>query len=151
MQKLTSHSIGTDAAFTCTTASIASYLSLNGYSVWRYRYNPSFPTTSTFANSGAYHTAEISEVFGTYPLSNQYGTATQQQIQLSAFMQGAWAKMAKNPSAGPGWPKITPLGGVELGDLGLWNSSGVTVVNTVNADYPCAAYLALEDVLGLSY
>lgn len=66
-------------------------------------------------------------------------------------MQGAWAKMAKNPSAGPGWPKITPLGGVELGDLGLWNSSGVTVVNTVNADYPCAAYLALEDVLGLSY
>lgn len=66
-------------------------------------------------------------------------------------MQATWANMAKKPSAGPGWPKITWLGGAELGDLGLSNSSGVMVVNTANADYPCAAYFALEDLLGLSY
>lgn len=151
-QQLTySHSIFTDAAFTCTTASITKYLSLAGYSVWRYRYDASFPTTSTFPNSGAYHTAEISEVFGTYPLSNKYGTVTQQQIQLSKFMQGAWAMMAKNPSAGPGWQRVGSNSGVELGELGLGSSNGVTVVPTIKADYPCAAYLALEDLLGLSW
>ncbi|TID18582.1 liver carboxylesterase 1 precursor [Venturia nashicola] len=141
----------TDALFTCTTASIATYLTLAGYSVWRYRFNPSFPTTSTFPNSGAYHTAEIPEVFGTYPLSNQYGSVTQQQIQLSKFMQGVWAKTAKNPTSGPGWPRIGSNLGVELGELGLRGSSGVTVVSTIDADYPCAAYLGLEDALGFSY
>ncbi|KAE9989657.1 hypothetical protein EG327_002420 [Venturia inaequalis] len=129
----------TDATYTCTTSSIATFLNSFGYTVWRYRYNPSFPSTNVFPNSGAYHTSEIPEVFGTYPLSDRYGNVTQQQIQLSAFMQGAWAKMARNPSQGPGWPKIGSNFGFELGDLGLGSSSGVTVVATFNADYACAA------------
>jgi carboxylesterase 2 len=66
-------------------------------------------------------------------------------------MQKTWAGMAKNPSAGPGWPKIGSNLGIELGDLGTGTSSGVEVVSTLEADYPCAVYLGLEDLLGLSY
>jgi hypothetical protein len=31
---------------------------------------------------------------------------TPTQIALSKYMQGAWAGFAKNPSAGPGWPRL---------------------------------------------
>lgn len=59
--------------------------------------------------------------------------------------------MARNPSAGPGWPKIGSSLGNELGELGLSGSSGVTVDNLVKADYSCGVYLGLEDALGISY
>jgi carboxylesterase 2 len=137
--------------FTCTTSTLSTYLALNGYATYRYRYDASFPTTSIFANAGAYHTSEIPEVFGTYPLSNQFGTATQQQIQLSGFMQNVWANFAKNADAGVGWPKIGSALGNELGVLGASGSSGVTVRNTAVADYPCGLYLGLEGALALSY
>ncbi|KAH7085047.1 liver carboxylesterase 1 precursor [Paraphoma chrysanthemicola] len=142
--------IGTDLVFTCTTSSLANYLALNGYTTYRYRYDGVFPTVSTFANAGAYHTAEIPSVFGTYPLSNQFGTATQQQINLSAFMQKTWANLAKNPGGGVGWPKVLSLGN-ELGVLGYQGSSGVTVRSKLESDYPCLIYAPIEDLLGLSY
>jgi hypothetical protein len=40
------------------------------------------------------------------PLSSEYGTVTQQQIDLSAFMQKVWANFAENPSGGVGWPNV---------------------------------------------
>lgn len=137
--------------FTCTTATLSSFLAVNGYTTYRYRYDASFPTTSIFANSGAYHTSEIPEVFGTYPVSNQFGTVTTQQIKLSAFMQKTWAGFAKNPGGGVGWPKVGSASGKELGLLGSDGSSGVTVVNTLVADYPCALYAPLADSLKLNY
>ncbi|KAF3000146.1 hypothetical protein E8E13_005218 [Curvularia kusanoi] len=141
----------TDFLFTCPASTLASFLALNSYTSYRYRFDPSFPTTSLFANSGAYHTSEIPEVFGTYPLSNQLGTATTQQIDLSAFMQRTWAGFAKNPSGGVGWPKVGSASGKELGLLGSNGSSGVTVVNTLVADYPCALYAPIADALKINY
>lgn len=137
-------SIITDVAFTCSTAALSSTLALNGYTTYRYRYDASFPTTSLFANSGAYHTSEIPEVFGTYPTSNQFGTVTTQQIDLSAFMQKTWAGLAKNPSGGVGWTKVGRVPGKTLGLLGSNGSSGVDVVNTLVADYPCALYATFQ-------
>lgn len=90
-------------------------------------------------------------MFGTYPLSNQFGTATTQQIDLSAFMQRTWADFAKNPSGGVGWPKVGSALGKELGLLGSNGSSGVTVVNTLVADYPCALYAPIADALKINY
>ncbi|KAF9695949.1 hypothetical protein EKO04_006020 [Ascochyta lentis] len=143
--------IVTDLAFTCSTATLSSFLALNGYTTYRYRYDASFPTTSLFANSGAYHTSEIPEVFGTYPVSNRFGTATTQQINLSAFMQKTWAGFAKSPAGGVGWPKVGSALGKELGLLGSNGSSGVNVVNTIVADYPCALYAGIGDLLKLNY
>lgn len=59
--------------------------------------------------------------------------------------------MARNPSAGPGWPKIGSNSGNELGELGLNGTSGVMVDNLLKADYPCAVYLGIEDLLGISW
>lgn len=144
-------SILTDLIFTCSTSTLSSFLALNSYTTYRYRYDASFPTTSIFANSGAYHTSEVPEVFGTYPVSNQIGTVTTQQIDLSAFIQKTWAGFAKNPAGGVGWPKVSSALGKELGLLGINGNSGVTVVKTVVADYPCPVYALIGDVLKFNY
>lgn len=49
----------TDLIFTCTTGGLATYLAGSGFNVHRYQYEPSFPTTSLFPNSGAYHSSEV--------------------------------------------------------------------------------------------
>lgn len=137
--------------FTCSTGTLSSFLALNGYTTYRYRYDASFPTTSIFANSGAYHTSEIPEVFGTYPVSNQFGAVTTQQIDLSAFIQKTWAGFAKNPAGGVGWPRVGSAFGRELGLLGSKGSKGVTVVNTFVADYPCLVYAPIGNALKFNY
>lgn len=140
----------TDLVFTCTTSTLSTYLAANHYTSYRYRYDAVFPSISTFSNAGAYHTSEIPSVFGSYSLSNQFGNATEQQIALSAFMQKTWADFAKNPDAGPGWPKVSSPEN-ELGVLGKNRSSGVTVMSNLEADYPCGLYSDIEGMLGLSY
>jgi carboxylesterase type B len=67
---------------------------------------------ANLADLGVYHSSEIPLVFGTYPRVND----TKEEIQLSRFMQHAWACFAKNPTAGPGW-KLYPNIGV-LGTFG---------------------------------
>ncbi|KAK1994900.1 carboxylesterase [Colletotrichum falcatum] len=142
----------TDAVFTCTTSSLSNFLASNGYTAYRYRYDASFPSTSIFPNAGAYHTSDIPSVFGTYPQYGKFGSANQQQTKLSSYMQGVWSGFAKNPDGGVGWPRVG--GGVlgfELGLLGAGGSSGVSVVSTLQADYPCLLYAGLESIAGLSY
>ncbi|KAI8311553.1 Cocaine esterase [Colletotrichum sp. SAR11_59] len=95
----------TDAVFTCTTSTLASYLASNGYTAYRYRYDPSFASTSIFANAGSYHTSEIPSVFGTYGQYAKWGAASAQQTKLSSWMQGVWGRFAKNPAGGVGWTK----------------------------------------------
>ena len=146
-----SPSILTDFLYTCSASTLASFLARNGYTTYRYRFDPSFPTTSIFANSGAYHTSEIPEVFGTYPRTSQFGTATKQQIDLSAFMQKTWAGFAKDPCGGVGWPRVGSAFGKELGLLGSNGGCGVTVVSTLVADYPCALYAPVAEALKVNY
>ncbi|KAH6615069.1 liver carboxylesterase 1 precursor [Boeremia exigua] len=141
----------TDLLFTCTTSTLTSLLAHKGFETYRYRFDASFPTTSLFDNSGAYHTSDIPEVFGTYPLSNEAGVATTQQIELSAFMQKTWADFAKNPDRGVGWPKVGSAFGMELGLLGSDGSSGVDVVHTITADYPCLLLAPIGDLSKLNY
>lgn len=143
--------IVTDLAFTCSTSTLTSFLNFNGYTTYRYRYDASFPTTSLFDNAGAYHTAEIPSVFGTYPVSNQFGTVTPQQIALSAFMQKTWAGFAKNPAGGVGWARVGSAFGQELGLLGSNGGSGVKVINSLLADVSCAFYAPIADLLKLNW
>ncbi|KAF9875012.1 carboxylesterase [Colletotrichum karsti] len=143
----------TDAVFTCTTSRLATFLAANGVTTYRYRYDPTFASTSIFANAGSYHTSEIPSVFGTYAQYGKWGKATDQQAKLSSFMQGVWGGFAKNPAGGVGWPKV---GGGILGfDMGLLGSGGSTGVTTANsamaADFVCPLYYGLEDAMGFSW
>ncbi|KAL0936343.1 para-nitrobenzyl esterase (carboxylesterase) [Colletotrichum truncatum] len=143
----------TDAIFTCTTSTLSNYLARYGYTAYRYRYDASFASTDIFKNAGAYHTSEIPSVFGTYPLYSKFGSVTDQQIKLSSYMQKLWSGFAKKPSDGMAWPKVSVLGiGLELGVLGsAASTAGVSKILPALADYPCAAYWALEDMMGFSY
>ena len=76
---------------------------------------------------------------------------TTQQIDLSAFMQKTWTGFAKNPAGGVGWARVGSASGKELGLLGSNGSSGVNVVNTLVADYPCAVYAPIGDLSKLNY
>ena len=137
-----------------------------GIPSWRYYFNASFPNTQIFEGLGVYHSSENSLIFGTYPLAN----ATTQQLALSRFMQGAWARFAKNPFGGPGWNVVSTgvSGQVLIGAsdqapggyyggsdgrtlLGDWNvavlgnagnvlSSGVTVMPQAQIDARCAVF-----------
>ncbi|CAF1552733.1 unnamed protein product [Adineta steineri] len=105
-----------------------------GQPIWRYVYNAYFPNQQPLPGLRAYHSSEIFEIFGTY---NQHG-ATQQQIQLSNFMQTAWANFAKNPSGGPGWNSISSG---TLGELGANEAANCVTGNTFN--YAFASQLAV--------
>ena len=143
----------TDLLFTCTTQTVASAIQLAGrQSIWRYQYDASFPNLALFSNDGAYHTAEIPSVWGTYPLTNQLGSATPDQVALSKYMQGAWAGFAKNPSNGPGWPKLGSAFGVELAALGGKEApGGEKTVPLLQADYSCALYNPILIAANLAY
>ncbi|KAI4156216.1 MAG: hypothetical protein LQ340_000439 [Diploschistes diacapsis] len=135
----------TDIQFVCPASLLANLSAASGrYDVWRYYFNATFPNTQVFPQAGVYHASEIPEVFGTYPTA---GT-TEQEIALSEFMQTAWASFAKNPSQGPGWPKLMSNGGVELGVLGANGSNGVTVAPLSVVDTICQLYTAILAVTG---
>jgi hypothetical protein len=132
-----------------------------GIPTWRYYFNASFSNTQVFPRLGVFHASEIPIIFRTYPDQN----TTTQQHALSTFMQGAWARFAKNPLAGPGWNQVgtgreapvltgpydqTPGGlyfgstltsgdwnmGV-IGDVGNVLGGGVTVLPQSRLDYRC--------------
>jgi carboxylesterase type B len=78
-----------------------------------------------YPSSGAYHGAELSELFGTAEnVSGEAGSAEQQRF--SRYMQGAWAAFGRDPWHGLseeyGWPgyhesieslvELAPGGGV---------------------------------------
>ena len=105
-----------------------------GIPAWRYLFNATFPNTQPAAalgvNLGAYHSSEIPIVFGTFPQAG----ATFQEVELSKFVRGAWAKFAKDPEGGPGWSKW------EGKNLGLIGSNGGIAEETIPAgevDFRC--------------
>ena len=98
--------IATDLVYHCTSALIANESSLVDIPTWRYFFNASFPTTEIFEGSGAYHTAEIGLVFGSYPKEN----ATKLQHEISQSIRKAWGNFAKDPTKGPGWDPAPTIG-----------------------------------------
>jgi len=134
--------IMTDLQFTCPTKFFAEASLTGGYPTWRYYFNATFPNLQTFQNAGVYHSSEIDLVFGTYgKLGTQVSSrpSPANEVQLSDFMQGAWAKMAKNPRDGPGWNKV----GSGKEDVGVLGDLSVTIVNPSTIDTKCSLYSSL--------
>ena len=141
----------TDLLFTCTTRTFSDAMKAAGRSVWRYRYEGAFPNLNVFPNAGAWHSSEIPSVWGTYPLTNQFGSATKDQIALSKYMQGVWAGFAKDPTSIP-WPKLGSANGVELGVLGSKNAPGAEETKPlISSDAPCAVFGPLLIAAGAAY
>ena len=136
--------IHTDFAFQCPAKVVSEESAAVGINAWRYYFNASFPNTQLFEGSGAYHSAEIGAVFGTYP---QEG-ATEFQVDVGKSMQEAWAKFAKDPNRGPGWKTVPQLGVFGGGTRAEVNDAGREVLATVDAEYVdrrCELYQALYD------
>lgn len=102
--------IDTDSEYICPTSIITAQTVGLGIPVWRYYFNATFPNTDITTDRsypvvngyGAYHSAEIPIVWGTYSTIN----ATADEIALSKVLQKAWADFAKDPYGnGPGWPR----------------------------------------------
>ncbi|KAI4851244.1 alpha/beta-hydrolase [Aureobasidium sp. EXF-8845] len=125
----------TDLYFTCPVAKFARELAANNYDAWRYWYGL---TTATYGSAYAAHASEIYQVFGSYPLQNENGNATSEQIDLSVVMQTVWSNFAKDPQLGPGWDKISAD---TMNELGLFGGaripSGLQIIPTWSADYTC--------------
>ena len=135
----------TDSTFLCPTSALANLAATSGYPVWRYYFNATFPNTQLFPDAGVYHSSEIPLVFGTYPTAG----ATAQEVALSRYMQTAWARFAKDPTGGPGWPMLGSELDVDLGDLGPDGLFGEVTVQQVVVDYICPLYAPLIAVEGL--
>lgn len=137
----------TDFTFLCPAQLLSSTASAAGYDVWRYYYNASFPDLQVFPNAGAYHSSEIPQVFGSYylyPGNDEYGSITTGQIQLSRYIQTAWANFAKNPTAGPGWASVKT--GVEQ-DLLAVSPYARTIPEAIT-DAICALYDPIIEISG---
>ena len=66
--------------------------------------------------------------------------STPEEIAFSQFIQGAWARFAKDPYSGPGW---TAVGGSSTGhDLGNLGSAGpgMTVIRPEDVDGRCGLF-----------
>jgi Carboxylesterase family len=100
--------IATDVNYHCTAASVTNDSTLAGLPTWRYYFYASFANTNPSAllsvaslgglNLEAFHTSEIAFVFGDLPANS-----TEQEVELSKYMQKAWTDFAKDPTVGPGW------------------------------------------------
>ncbi|KAF1931340.1 alpha/beta-hydrolase [Didymella exigua CBS 183.55] len=163
----------TDLTFQCPAALWANATASIGIPTWRYYFNASFANTQAYPELGAYHASEIPLVFRTYPKSN----TTTQEFALSSFMQGAWARFAKNPLGGPGWNPVgtgqagtvlsgaydSAVGGIYygssgnatggdwnlavLGDVGRVKGGGATIYPQRQLDYRCNLYKPIYQAL----
>jgi carboxylesterase type B len=130
----------TDLGFTCRASSLANLAASNGYSVWRYYYNASFPALYSFPEAGACHSSEMPQVFGTYTVADQYGNVTRAQEKLSGYMQKTWANFANDPYNGLCWSPLGASHEDEMADLGGVDENGGTVVTTSTVDFICSLY-----------
>jgi hypothetical protein len=75
-------------------------------------------------------------VFGTYKKP-----APPREVALSEFMQGAWARFAKDPWSGPGWTAVgASPSGFDLGNIGSRQNPGVQVIKASAVDGRCNIY-----------
>lgn len=99
-------------AFTCPTKYANEFRFKQGVPTWRYRYMGHFDNLrlydswGEYPDSGAYHGVDMSELFGT--AQDVTGEAsTQEQGEVSKYMQRAWAAFGRDPEKGLeklGWP-----------------------------------------------
>ncbi|KAF2396625.1 Carboxylesterase [Trichodelitschia bisporula] len=135
--------IMTDVQFGCPVGRFVSDSLAGRYPVWRYYYNATFPNLEKFPNAGAFHSAEIDLIFGTYGkrLAGPESAlpSTPQENALSAYIQKSWANFAKNPLDGPGWLAA----GTASADVLEFGSAEAKLIRASDIDSRCWLYNSL--------
>lgn len=131
-------------AFTCPTKYANDFRVAHGVPTWRYRYMADFDNLrlynswGEYSNSGSYHGADMSELFGTAKdVTGQPSSAMQENV--SRYMQRAWAAFGRNPEKGLeefGWPRYDP-NGETLVALAFDQTSVCKVLQPSIYDEPC--------------
>ncbi|TIB79839.1 Carboxylesterase [Wallemia mellicola] len=138
----------TSLVFKCPASEIAHAHLDAGKTVYRYSFAPTYNDTQLdkvipeigIKNIGAYHAAEIPIVFGTYDTYQSVAPATDHEIQMSKFMQTAWANFAKDPTSenAPGWNPVNHWRINDIACLGcVENSTGLTTKSELEFDGDC--------------
>ena len=138
-----------------------------GAETFRYFYDAGgFPNENIYPNAGSYHSAEIRQVWMTYAggpvnpitpapqgLQPSNLQPTPRQEELSRNMNAAWARFAKNPYLGPGWPAYLPgMPDQILGHIGADGGTGITFIKASEADEQCSSVIPLyRAILGADY
>lgn len=138
----------TEMVVQCPVKYVAEDSQNAGIPTWRFFYNASFPNSELFEGSGAYHSAELDILFGTYEREG----ATEFQHEFSAVMRKVWADFVKEPENGPGWGQIP-----EIGILGAGVRPGaeeplvdaVVAVDVEVVDWRCQFYKDFYDAFSL--
>ncbi|KAF5317269.1 hypothetical protein D9611_003493 [Ephemerocybe angulata] len=148
-----SAAIWRDAHMLCHAANLAKYRSerpaRDASPVWRYRWDHVAPNLNSRGERiGAFHGSSTRFIMGTWRtivLSPPFVAATQDQIAISDFMLGAWAKFIKDPLKGPrtpGWEKYNPNLSSTLAILGT-STTRALPGNHTETDAVCAYWNAL--------
>ncbi|KAJ6513515.1 Carboxylesterase [Mycena vulgaris] len=95
-----------DLAFRCPDELWGAAVTSAGGSVFRYSYGAVFADLQKFPGAGAWHSAELGPLFGTFIRA----TATPAEVTWSTTFQTAIANFVKNPNTSPAlnWPKYVP-------------------------------------------
>ncbi|KAE8383446.1 Carboxylesterase [Aspergillus bertholletiae] len=136
----------TEFGFQCPAQRVANDSASAGIDAWLYYFNAAFPNANPLAGTGAFHSAEIDLIFGTY----QQEGATKVQKKLSQVMQKTWADFSKNPSPGLEWAAASQIG--VFGDGPKIEGEAVVqglfqVVDTKELNRRCQLYQDLYDAL----
>ncbi|KAL9083524.1 MAG: hypothetical protein Q9159_005716 [Coniocarpon cinnabarinum] len=149
----------------CLLALWGTNSAVGGAETFRYYYAADgFPNEAIFPNAGSYHSAEIRQIWQTYaggpvnpvtpaPLGLQPSNVqpTPNQEAVSRTMNAAWARFAKNPYLGPGWPPYLPHAPDQM--LGVFGTRGeISLMNARKVDALCNAVDPLyKAILGSDY
>lgn len=121
--------------------------------LYHYRYFGEWPNINPFPWLGAFHSAELPLVFGTYALKEPadskfpYEAPTAEEAATSKYMQAAWVAFAKDPANGLleyGWPQWRPGNQTNgLVQLGVNNKTGAVFA-------PSSSYISECPALGFN-
>ncbi|KAL4917341.1 Alpha/Beta hydrolase protein [Aspergillus aurantiobrunneus] len=106
---------------------------------WRYVYHGNFTNLSPTPWLGAYHSAEIPMLFGTYNMTNLPPRPASNEIEVSKYLQGAWVAFAKDPHKGLynyGWPQFS-FDESTLVNLGVGDRPGAVLSSAGEWDRHC--------------
>lgn len=121
----------------------------SGLPVWRYINNESFPNIHlpNWPGLGAYHTSDLSLIWGTYPTED----ATTREAAVSKSMQAAWAGFIKDPyQAGPGWDKVDAEG-QNVACFGCDSGTEATLIDEQVLDARCPFYEPTYQLINTPY
>jgi carboxylesterase 2 len=92
----------TDIAFQCPIGIFTKALAEANYTVYRYFFGAAYPEQEPIPGLRAYHSSEITNIFGSYKPENS------KLDRLSDVLQGIWTDFAKDPNKAPAnWPKLS--------------------------------------------